>query len=262
MTGVTNNVFHYQKVELEDDDDEEDLTKKDQNVEKDRIELSRTLGGISKPPRKRGTLMKCRIVLLVIILSGAGVLGYASYNYYSNNNNSHTDITLSTLNVTNQITRSLQLNATSSVIVTNKLSTTLAPIIKSTNSPINKSRTDTSTTTTTTTKHHIKLHTTPIQKGNQTTNEYTTGEEDSDKNEWYKKYWDKYSNPHRWDWILLGLVVGISSTIALLGIICMYCLCKSRKRMKRKHFERLLQDINASEKFSLVNSSEDEDSDP
>ncbi len=51
------------------------------------------------------------------------------------------------------------------------------------------------------------------------------------------------------------------SFVILFLLICVFCRRKQRERAKKKHFARLVNDLNASEKFTLVTPSDDEASD-
>ena len=54
----------------------------------------------------------------------------------------------------------------------------------------------------------------------------------------------------------------VFSTISVLFLAtCCLCRRKAKDRAKKKHFQRLVSDLNAQEKFTLVTPSDDENSD-
>ena len=58
--------------------------------------------------------------------------------------------------------------------------------------------------------------------------------------------------------VTIGFVIFLVITGTLMLICCLYCRHKRRKAAKRRHFSRLVNDLNASEKFTLVTPSDEE----
>ena len=60
--------------------------------------------------------------------------------------------------------------------------------------------------------------------------------------------------------LLIGFAVFSTVTITFLATCCL-CRRKARDRAKKRHFQRLVSDLNAQEKFTLVTPSDEENSD-
>jgi hypothetical protein len=58
---------------------------------------------------------------------------------------------------------------------------------------------------------------------------------------------------------VLASVIGLSLFFVILLISCLVCRYRARAEAKKRHFKRLINDLNATEKFSIVTPSEDED---
>ena len=68
----------------------------------------------------------------------------------------------------------------------------------------------------------------------------------------------QYSNNN----MALLVFFAVFSTIAVVFLAtCCLCRRKAKDRAKKKHFQRLVSDLNAQEKFTLVTPSDDENSD-
>jgi hypothetical protein len=61
------------------------------------------------------------------------------------------------------------------------------------------------------------------------------------------------------DKYVLASVIGLSLFFVILLISCLVCRYRARAEAKKRHFKRLINDLNATEKFSIVTPSEDED---
>merc|ERR1712083_629479 len=75
---------------------------------------------------------------------------------------------------------------------------------------------------------------------------------------WSEQLWLKYKDDNMA--LLVGFAVFSTFSILFLATCCL-CRRKARDRAKKKHFERLVSDLNAQEKFTLVTPSDDEASD-
>ena len=68
----------------------------------------------------------------------------------------------------------------------------------------------------------------------------------------------KYKDDETTLWILFGIFLFLSGASF---IICCICRRRTREKRKKRHFARLVNDLNAEEKFTLVTPSDDETSD-
>jgi len=75
---------------------------------------------------------------------------------------------------------------------------------------------------------------------------------------WSQQLWLQYRDNN----MALLVSFAVFSTISVLFLAtCCLCRRKARDRAKKKHFQRLVSDLNAQEKFTLVTPSDDENSD-
>ena len=58
--------------------------------------------------------------------------------------------------------------------------------------------------------------------------------------------------------VTIGFTIFLVITGTFMLVCCLYCRHKRRKAAKRRHFTRLVNDLNASEKFTLVTPSDEE----
>jgi hypothetical protein len=61
------------------------------------------------------------------------------------------------------------------------------------------------------------------------------------------------------DVYVIASITGLAAFFFLLLIACLMCRYRARAEAKKRHFKRLINDLNATEKFSIVTPSEDED---
>jgi len=67
-------------------------------------------------------------------------------------------------------------------------------------------------------------------------------------------------NDYKDDKVVLAVSVTLTICLALSFVfMCLICRRKSRERAKKRHFARLVSDLNATEKFTLVTPSDEED---
>jgi len=75
---------------------------------------------------------------------------------------------------------------------------------------------------------------------------------------WSQQLWLSYKDNN----LALLVFFAVFSTISALFLAtCCLCRRKARDKAKKKHFQRLVSDLNAQEKFTLVTPSDDENSD-
>ena len=69
-----------------------------------------------------------------------------------------------------------------------------------------------------------------------------------------------FQNDYKDDKVVLAVSVTLTICLALSFVfMCLICRRKSRERAKKRHFARLVSDLNATEKFTLVTPSDEED---
>jgi len=93
---------------------------------------------------------------------------------------------------------------------------------------------------------------------NDTTNQIEDKPDGVSVTAWSQELWLQYRDNN----MALLVSFAVFSTISVLFLAtCCLCRRKSRDRAKKKHFQRLVSDLNAQEKFTLVTPSDDENSD-
>ena len=71
-----------------------------------------------------------------------------------------------------------------------------------------------------------------------------------------------FQTKYKDDNLAIAVAFSVFLCLAILTTcICWFCKRKARERAKKKHFARLVNDLNATEKFTLVTPSDDEVSD-
>ena len=76
------------------------------------------------------------------------------------------------------------------------------------------------------------------------------------RNVCYQKFQTKYKQNDKY--VIISVIV-LSLTLAVSIVACIVCRHKAKAEAKKRHFKRLINDLNATEKFSIVTPSEDED---
>ena len=78
--------------------------------------------------------------------------------------------------------------------------------------------------------------------------------------QFFYDFFFNFQNDYKDDKVVLAVSVTLTICLALSFVfMCLICRRKSRERAKKRHFARLVSDLNATEKFTLVTPSDEED---